>query len=471
MTHSVFICYSAKDKPVADAACAALEASRIPCWIAPRDVLGGAEWGAEIVDAITACRVVVLIFSGNADSSAPVRREVELALNANKIIVPFRIENVLPSGALKYALLNRHWLDALTPRLEESLVQLAETVRRIEKEQPDPTPASATDAPKRRRIPLWGWTLAAAMALALTAVGIYLFLHRDVSLETLRGHQETVNSVVFSPDGKTLVSASSDQTVRLWNTASGNVARTLQGQSGTITSVAVSRDGRLAATGSWDQSTHIWDLATGTTLSVIPNDSWVNSVAFSPDGHTLASANQNGAIELTDLLTGKTLRTLLGHYGAVRSVVFSPDGQTLASAGEDHTACLWDWRSGTGRVLMGHTDVVDSVTFSPNGLTLASGSWDHTVRLWDVATATAKKRLSASASYVESVAFSPDGKKLAFGDWKQITLLNVADGTRLRTLWVGSSVTSLAFSPDSRILASADDDSEHTIKLWAVPGS
>jgi hypothetical protein len=131
MSHVAFICHSARDKRIADAACTALEAHRISCWIAPRDVMPGAEWGESIIDAINGSQVFVLIFSRHANESPQVRREVERAVSKGKILIPFRIEDVLPSGAMEYALGNTHWLDALTPPVEASLGRLAETVARV----------------------------------------------------------------------------------------------------------------------------------------------------------------------------------------------------------------------------------------------------------------------------------------------------------------------------------------------------
>lgn len=131
MAHKVFICHSSKDKLVADAACAALEAQRIPCWIAPRDILAGEEYGKSIVDALASCQIVLLIFSAHANDSPQVRREIERAVSKGKIIVPFRIEDVLPSDAMEFALGNTHWLDALTPPMEHYILQLCDTISRL----------------------------------------------------------------------------------------------------------------------------------------------------------------------------------------------------------------------------------------------------------------------------------------------------------------------------------------------------
>ena len=131
MAHKVFICHSAKDKRIADVACAALEQRRIPCWIAPRDILAGEEYGKSIIEALASCQIVLLIFSAHANDSPQVRREIERAVSKGKIIVPFRIEDVMPSDAMEFALSNTHWLDALTPPLERYLLELCDTIARL----------------------------------------------------------------------------------------------------------------------------------------------------------------------------------------------------------------------------------------------------------------------------------------------------------------------------------------------------
>ncbi len=129
MAHDVFISYSHHDKAVADAVCATLEQHQVRCWIAPRDVVAGEEWGKSIVEAIHSCRVLVLVFSANANDSPQICREIERAVNRSVIIVPFRIEDVLPTKSLEYFMGVVHWLDAMSPPLETHLNRLAETVR------------------------------------------------------------------------------------------------------------------------------------------------------------------------------------------------------------------------------------------------------------------------------------------------------------------------------------------------------
>lgn len=131
MAHSVFVCYASDDKTVADAVCAALESQGISCWIAPRDVLPGTDWGEAVLQGIDESSVVVLVLSAKANVSEYVKNEVERAVHGHKPLIPLRIEGVDPSGSLALHLSRWHWFDALTPPLEKHLKRLAETVRRL----------------------------------------------------------------------------------------------------------------------------------------------------------------------------------------------------------------------------------------------------------------------------------------------------------------------------------------------------
>ncbi|GMG17252.1 unnamed protein product [Aspergillus oryzae] len=231
-------------------------------------------------------------------------------------------------------------------------------------------------------------------------------------LQTLEGHSGRVDSVVFSPDGRTLASGSYDSTVKLWDTTTGTERQTLKGHSGRVDSVAFSPDGRTLASGSNDNTVKLWDTTTGTERQTLKGHSqWVNSVVFSPDGRTLASGSNDNTVKLWDTTTGTERQTLKGHSDWVKSVAFSPDGRTLASGSYDSTVKLWDTTTGTERqTLKGHSQWVNSVVFSPDGRTLASGSsYDCTVKLWDTTTGTERQTLKGHSGQVDSVAFSPDG--------------------------------------------------------------
>jgi len=147
MAHDVFLSYSTKDKFAADAACAVLERNGIRVWIAPRDILPSDEWAEAIINAIKSAQLMVLVFSGNAIDSKPVRSEVERAFNKGLPVIPFRIENIQPSGSLELFLSAAHWLDAFTKPAEQHLDRLAGVVWRvIETKNGGVRPSAGADA-------------------------------------------------------------------------------------------------------------------------------------------------------------------------------------------------------------------------------------------------------------------------------------------------------------------------------------
>jgi len=131
MAHDVFISHSTNNRPVANAVCAALERIGIRCWIAPRDVMPGRPYSGEITRAIQQSRAFVLIFSEQSNNSEQVLREVQLAANSRLHIIQFRIDPVVPSDDLEYYLSGPHWLDAVTPPLENHIEQLQTSVKAL----------------------------------------------------------------------------------------------------------------------------------------------------------------------------------------------------------------------------------------------------------------------------------------------------------------------------------------------------
>jgi formylglycine-generating enzyme required for sulfatase activity len=127
MSYDVFISYSSKDKIVADAVVAALEKKDIRCWYAPRDIQPGTDWGESITHAISDCGLMLLIFSKNSNRSKRVLDEIYFAISEEKTMLPFRIENLDPSGAMRLHLSSRHWLDAYDPSWEAHINKLVNT--------------------------------------------------------------------------------------------------------------------------------------------------------------------------------------------------------------------------------------------------------------------------------------------------------------------------------------------------------
>src|SRR5215510_5912034 len=152
MAHDVFVSHSVKDKGVAESVVTRLETDAVTCWIAPRDVVPGADWGESIIDAIESSRIMVLLFSQSANASSQIKREVERAVNKGVYIIPFRVEDIRPAKALEYFISTSQWMDAFSPPLERHLDNLAKTVQAVLK-RPPLTAVNVPSQPEKPSIP------------------------------------------------------------------------------------------------------------------------------------------------------------------------------------------------------------------------------------------------------------------------------------------------------------------------------
>jgi RNA polymerase sigma factor (sigma-70 family) len=247
----------------------------------------------------------------------------------------------------------------------------------------------------------------------------------------LQGHKELVHALAFAPDGRTLASASHDNTVKVWDRATGKELRSydVTDSHWATTLVAFSPDGRTLAVG-WakgpgQEGVKLLDVASGNETARFPGF----SAAFSPNGKFLATGTLNGELKLWDVATGRDLASREAHHGPVTSLAFSPDGKTLATVSNaDDTVRLWD--AGTAKeraVLRQATTSVCSLAFAPDGKSLAVGSHEQAddkvsggVILWDPATGTKQAMLPVANGPVTAVAFASGTGELAAASYSAL---------------------------------------------------
>lgn len=316
---------------------------------------------------------------------------------------------------------------------------------------------------------------------------------------TLQGHAHTLAFVAFSPKGDLLASVSGvwdaeklkyvAGEIRLWETATGKHTATIQGHASDITALAFAPDGKTLASAGTDQTVIVWEVSSGKRVAAFTGHSAaVAAVAYSPDGKTLASAsgisdanNERylaGEIKLWDLPSGKNTRTVHGHSSVVNSVAFAPDGKTLASGGHDGAVELWEVAAGKNiATLTGPPLPVGSVAFSRDGMTLIAAnretSWPWTglvnrFLLLDVATGRQTAAVQSPGGPKEKLALSPDLKTLAVVGEDQLIALFQENREKRGAVLKGQEarIRAIAFAPDGKTLAAGDDDG--FVKYWDV---
>jgi len=232
---------------------------------------------------------------------------------------------------------------------------------------------------------------------------------------TFKGHKKRVLGVAVTPDGKRVVSGSFDRTLKVWNLASGKCAATFKGHIGQIYMVTVTPDGKRAVSGSDDKTLMVWDLASGKCLATMeghtaPIGFYVAMVT--PDGQHVVSGSQDKTLKVWDLQTGTCKATLKGHNGGINGVAVTPDGKTIVSGSLDRTLKVWDLESGQCRATWeGHTDGINGVAVTPDGRRVVSGSFDRTLKVWDLQTGCCLATFENYVGAVYGVAVTPDGKR------------------------------------------------------------
>jgi WD40 repeat protein/Tfp pilus assembly protein PilF len=278
-----------------------------------------------------------------------------------------------------------------------------------------------------------------------------------------------VRSMTFTPDGKMLLTASGDGTLKLWDASTGESLRALPGHTGEVAGVGVTPDGHQAVSAG-DHTIRVWSMPDGKPVRTIDAATpKVFSLALSPNGQTIVTGGAGGVAKVWTL-DGSPIATLpMGTPGRVLTVAFSPDGSRVITGGDDKQVRAWttsDWK--LQRVFVGHKAPIDQVLVAPDGQTLVSSSDDHTVELWHLESGHALQTLSLHTDEVWSIAVSPDGGTLMTGGKDaRLGVWSLPFGKLKQEVALSPNTLTpaLAFSPDGVTAASGHNG---VVYLWRL---
>ncbi|NUM56909.1 MAG: protein kinase [Candidatus Hydrogenedentes bacterium] len=299
-------------------------------------------------------------------------------------------------------------------------------------------------------------------------------LAHDLSSGKLKyevSHGQAIKFVRISRDGKRMLSASNDCTIRVWDAATGHPMNTLRGHEiHTPFTVEFNADGSRIASGAIDQTVRVWSADTAPGQRVVaPLDSPVNKVAISPDGKLAAIVLRNRTFEIRRIADGAVLAIMASyaHVGG-SDIAFSPDSRRVVASLDEFTPMVWDIES--QRVVSkftGHHGPVYCVAFSPDGKHVVSGSWDNTARVWDAESGTEVVKFASHTKTIHDIAFSVDGRTVGtVSDDGTAILWDAATGNSIRTLALSGAGRSIAFSHDGRLVATGSEMYE--VQLWDI---
>jgi WD40 repeat protein len=275
-----------------------------------------------------------------------------------------------------------------------------------------------------------------------------------------------VNSAVFSPDGTRIVTGGDDHTARIWDAATGHPIATLVGHEDAVLDAEFSPDGKRIVTASTDSTGRVWDAETGRPLAVLITGSGlrylVNSAEFSSDGKLIVTANADGA-RIWNAGTGHLLSTLPG-TSALMGAAFSSDGKRVASGGG--TGRVWEAATGHLLTTLDSPGMVFAPSFSSDGKLIAAPTQGNTARVWDSHSGRLVSTLAGHNASVEMAAFSPDGNLVVTASLDGTARVWLAESGKLLAILTGhtDSLNTASFSPDGRDIVTASKDG--VARVW-----
>jgi len=282
------------------------------------------------------------------------------------------------------------------------------------------------------------------------------------------GHEGAITSVAFAPEGTTILTGSIDGTAHLWD-LEGNVLAHYRGHGGVVTSVTFDPDGDRILTGSSDYTARLWDLDGELVTEFLGHHNIVTSVAFAPDCDFILTGSMDYTARLWDL-KGTMVTQFLGHIDPITSVAFAPDDKSVLTGSEDLTARVWSLEGDMITHLKGHKAGLTSVAYSSNGNSIYTGSDDGTARIWDLEEFYQSLRETMVHSRVASLAYNPNGKHILTGSYDAIARMWDLQGNQEAEFRGHQNiVTAVTFSPDGLYVLTGSAD--RSVRLWNIDGT
>ncbi len=281
------------------------------------------------------------------------------------------------------------------------------------------------------------------------------------------GHTNRVNTAFYSNDGKYIVTASDDNTAKIWSSSDGKLVADLKGHTKGINYASFSPDGKFIVTASRDGTAKVWHTQDGIlAMELKGHRGWVNTAFFDSSGKYIITASRDSTAKVWRVDNGRVISNLIGHFGTVNKAVFSRDGNYIATASLDGTARTWKRSNGElVAVLKGHSETIYDINFSPDGKYIVTGSYDNTAKVWKADSGLMLLDLKGHSNWVNSANYSSSGSYITTASYDNTVKIWRSDnGVLIADLANTNGVNYAEFSNDEKYILASTVRGE--VKLW-----
>ena len=300
---------------------------------------------------------------------------------------------------------------------------------------------------------------------------------RVLEVQRFTGHNKAAKAVIFTPDGRSLISGGTDHTIRMWDISTAREIKRFNGHTGALSRLSISADGKIFASGSRDHTARVWNVATGEQIASFKHGREIETVALSTDGRLLIVGDFGGHPALYDVSTAQKIAAFGGNHQGGYASAFSIAGRYAATGGEESVIHVWDLRTPMRHLFeLKQAGGIHAMAFTPEeaeliggGGSLSKGSSEYAAYLWDMATGKEILRFEGHTGELRAVGVSPSGHICLTASMDgTVRLWDIATGKQLINFnAAGGPVWGATFSPDGHFAASATDDG--IVRLWKLP--